>query len=91
MYFDINFNVFFKLIKTHLLVHELYRAEDVSDKRCYLPSKCTSLQKTYEEDYREKPRSNSSKSELCTKQLNSYLGEKPISIKCDSLTWQQEN
>jgi hypothetical protein len=51
----------------------------------YITAKKTS------KDYREKPRSNSSKSELYTKQLNSYLGKQPISIKCDSLMWQQEN
>jgi len=51
----------------------------------------TTAKKKSEEDYREKPRSNSSKFGLCTKQWNSYLGEQPISIKCDSSLWQLEN
>jgi hypothetical protein len=65
--------------------------EDVSDKRCYLPSTCMSLRKTSEEDYREKQSSTSSKSDIHTKQLNSYLRKQPISMKSDSLMWQQEN
>ena len=39
MYFNVNFNVFFKLIKVHLLVSELYIYQNVrcNEKKTVLP------------------------------------------------------
>ena len=39
MYFNVNFNVFFKLIKVHLLVSELYIYQNArcNDKNCLYP------------------------------------------------------
>ena len=35
MYFNVNFNVFFKLIKVHLLVNELYMLKKISAPKQY--------------------------------------------------------
>ena len=43
MYFNVNFNVFFKLIKVHLLVSELY---------IYQNARCNDKEKTREMSFR---------------------------------------
>ena len=52
MYFNVNFNVFFKLIKVHLLVSELYvyqnaRCNDKKKKKTYPLYALTCLQAHY--------------------------------------------
>ena len=50
MYFNVNFNVFFKLIKVHLLVSELYTLQEIRNavNICFTGPCCTDIIATNE-------------------------------------------